>query len=55
MSAEKKYKEQNFISAVVYLHNDEARAVPFLQLLNSNRENVKQRQRLMRQNKRLVL
>lgn len=34
MSAEKKYKEQNFISAVVYLHNDEARAVPFLQLLN---------------------
>ena len=36
MSAEKKYKEQNFISAVVYLHNDEARAVPFLQLLNSN-------------------
>lgn len=34
MSAEKKNKEQNFISAVVYLHNDADRAVPFLQLVN---------------------
>jgi glycosyltransferase involved in cell wall biosynthesis len=32
MAAERQ-KEQNFISAVVYLHNDEAKAVPFLTML----------------------
>ncbi len=33
MNAEKQ-KEQNFISAVVYLHNDADKAVPFLEMLN---------------------
>ena len=33
MNAEKQ-KEQNFISAVVYLHNDAEKAVPFLTMLN---------------------
>lgn len=28
-------KEKNFISAVVYLHDDEARVVPFLEMLNA--------------------
>ena len=27
-------KEKNFITAVVYLHDDEARVVPFMQMLN---------------------
>ncbi|MCI2046527.1 MAG: glycosyltransferase [Faecalibacterium sp.] len=36
MNAEKTYKEQNFVSAVVYLHNDEQRAVPFLRMLDGH-------------------